>query len=344
MINGLIIYENDDPIHNIVLLVESPKIQWRGAAGMADGVNELMTPDHKFKIASITKTFTATIILQLIEEGMLNFNNTLADYLDNSNVILDSLVILNGISYGREITIKQLLNHTSSIRDYMEDERFIPNILENPSKQWSPKNIMEKYYEYNMNHKTYYPPGTDFDYSDVNYVLLAMIVEEVTGISFQQSLRQRIFDPLKMENSYLEFYEEPRGNNPFSHAYFSTVDINLDVNTSFDWGGGGIVSTIEELNIFFRALLNGKLFKKQSTLTQMLEEANKGRGGMDYDYGLGIQKRKIHDLTFYGHGGAYDCDVYYCPEKNISVCMSLNQMNTHGKRYELLFKAIEMAM
>jgi D-alanyl-D-alanine carboxypeptidase len=147
-----------------------------------------------------------------------------------------------------------------------------------------------------------------------------------------------------MENSYLEFYEEPRGSNPISHAYFSTIDINANINTSFDWGGGGIVSTANELNTFLRALLNGKLFNNQSTLYQMLSEADKGRGGSDYDYGFGIQKRNIHGLTFYGHGGAYDCDIFYCPERDISICMSLNQMNTHGKRDELLYKALELVM
>jgi D-alanyl-D-alanine carboxypeptidase len=147
-----------------------------------------------------------------------------------------------------------------------------------------------------------------------------------------------------MNNSYLEYYEEPRGDKPVSHAFFSTMDLITDVNTSFDWGGGGIVSTCEELNTFFRALVDGKLFSKESTLIQMLAAADKGRGGMDYDYGLGIMKRSLHRLTFYGHSGAYDCDAFYCPEKNISICMSLNQMNTHGKRDKFLQQVIELIM
>jgi hypothetical protein len=76
----------------------------------------------------------------------------------------------------------------------------------------------------------------------------------------------------------------------------------------------------------------------------MIEAADKGRGGTDYDYGLGIMKRSIHGLIFYGQGGAYDCDVFYCPKKNISVCMSLNQMNTHGKRDEFLLQALKIIM
>jgi len=344
LVNSMIEVESEDPIHNAVLLVECPRIKWKGVAGMANGEKEAMTADHKFKIASIGKTFTATVVLQLMEEGYLDLQDTIDKFLDNPTVRLDSLHIYEGIAYGRQITIEQLLSHTSGIADYMEDPRFIPDVLEDPQKQYNSTKILDQYYEYQTNRKAVFPPGKDFNYSDINYVLLAMIIEQVTGKTYHEQLRSRIFERLGMENSYLEYYEEPRGDKPLSHAYFSTMDLVTDVNTSFDWGGGGIVSTCEELNTFFRALVDGKLFKKVSTLKRMLAEADKGRGGMDYDYGLGIMKRSIHGLTFYGHGGAYDCDVFYCPEKNISICMSLNQMNTHGKRDEFLFQAVKLIM
>lgn len=344
LVNSNIDGESEDPIHNAVLLVECPKIKWKGAAGMADGKQEAMTADHKIKIASIAKTFTATLVLQLMEEGYLDLDDTIDEFLDNPIVKLDCLHVYEGIPYGRQITVEQLLSHTSGIKDYMEDPRFIPDVLANPKKQYSPAKILGIYYEYQSNRKAVFPPGTDFDYSDVNYVLLAMIIEQVTGETYHAQLKARIFDRLGMDNSYLEYYEEPRGDKPLSHAFFSTMDLITGVNTSFEWGGGGIVSTCEELNTFFRALVDGKLFKKESTLKQMLSAAEEGRGGMDYDYGLGIMKRSIHGLTFYGHGGAYDCDVFYCPEKNISICMSLNQMNTHGKRDEFLQQAVKLIM
>ncbi|NIO29695.1 MAG: serine hydrolase [Candidatus Latescibacteria bacterium] len=334
----------DDPIHNAVLLVEGPGFKWKGAAGLADGKSEAMTPDHKFKIASIAKTFTATVILQLMEKGRLELDGTLEEYLDASQVDLDSLHIHAGISYGRGITIEQLLGHTSGITDYMEDPRFIPDVLEQPDIQYSPEKILQKYFAYRTNEKAAFPPGGGWQYADPNYVLLAMIIEKVTGSTLQAQYKTRIFDRLGMKNSYLEFYEDPRGSNPFSHAFFQRVDINRCVNTSFDWGGGGIVSTCEELNTFFRALLRGELFEEASTLALMLAAADRGYGGEEYDYGLGIMKRIICGLTFYGHGGAYDCDAFYCPEKDISVCMSLNQMITHGKRDKFVEQAVEMVL
>jgi D-alanyl-D-alanine carboxypeptidase len=302
LVNGMIDADSDDPIHNAILLVESPKIKWKGAAGMADGKHEPMTADHKIKIASIGKTFTATMVLQLMEEGHLRLDDTIERFLSNTGVEIDSLHICGGVSYGGKITIRQLLSHTSGLADYMEDPRFIPDVISNPTLQYGPDRIMERYFEYGTNLKALFPPGEGYNYSDVNYVLLGMIIEHVTGETLQHELRTRIFDRLGMKNSYLEYYEEPRGIAPLSCAYFGTVDLVNDVNTSFDWGGGGIVSTSEELNTFFRALLEGELFAEESTLSEMLGAAELGMGGQDYTYGLGIMKRSIHGLTFYGHG------------------------------------------
>jgi D-alanyl-D-alanine carboxypeptidase len=343
-LDGIVDAKSEDPIHNAVLLVESPYVRWKGATGMADGLDEEMTADHKFKVASIAKTMTATVVLQLVEEGRLDLDSTLGGFFDASVIDLDTLHIYDGTSYGRRITVRQLLNHTSGIRDYMEDPRFIPYVLEHPDTQWSPEMIFATYYEWETNTKAAFPPGDDFIYADPNYVLLAMIIENVTNSTLAEQYTKRIFGPLGMANSYLEFYEEPRGNNPLSHAFFGGADISATINTSFDWGGGGVVSTCEELNVFFRALLDGELFKQESTLKQMLAAADVGFGGEEYDYGLGIMKRTIEGHNFYGHGGAYDCDLFYSPEVGISVCTVLNQMNTHGKRDPFLEAAVAITM
>ncbi len=343
-LGGIIDSGGEDPIHNAVLLVDAPNIRWKGAAGLADGLEEGMTADHTFKIASIAKTMTATVVLQLVEEGKLDFDDTLEEVLDTSLVDLDTVHVLNGVSYGREITIRQLLGHTSGLADYMEDPRFIPFVLEHPEQQWSPEIIFGKYYEWGVNTRAAFPPGAGFNYADTNYVLLAMIIEDVTGSTLAEQYRKRIFVPLGMTNSYLEFYEEPRGSGRHSHAFFGAVDISTSINTSFDWGGGGVVSTCEELNMFFRALLHGRLFTKDATVKQMLVATDAGLGGEEYDYGLGIMKRIIEGLTFYGHGGAYDCDFFYSPDAGISVCTVLNQMNTHGKRDPFLERAVYLAL
>jgi D-alanyl-D-alanine carboxypeptidase len=343
-VKGIVDPGLDDPIHNAILLVKSPTISWEGAAGIADGLEEAMTADHKFKIASIAKTMTATVVLQLVEEGRLSLDDTLEKFVDSSIVDLDTLLIHQGTSCGRRITIRQLLGHTSGIPDYMEDPQFVPFVLEHADTQWSPEMIFGCYYEWEVNTKPTFSPGEDFIYSDLNYVLLAMIIEKATDSTLAEQYRKRIFDPLGMTNSYLEFYEEPRGSSPLSHAFLGGMDISASINTSFDWGGGGVVSTCEDLDVFFRALLGGRLFTKESTLRQMLAAADLGHGGKEYDYGFGIMKRTIGGLSFYGHGGAYDCDVFFSPDAGISICTVLNQMETHGKRDPFLEKAVSLVL
>ena len=343
LVQAMVNPDSEDPIHNALLLVESPRMRWIGSAGMADGLNEPMTVDHKFKIASIGKTFTATVILQLIEEGKLGLNNTLAEIFTTGEVDLDSLLIYQGKAYGHSITVEHLLGQTSGIRDYMEHPRFFADIMADPSFQWSPEAILDRYFAYGMHTEALFPPGEGFVYADPNYVLLGMVIEKVTGSLLADQYRQRIFDRLGMVNSYLEFYEPARGDNPLSHPFIGPNDIST-INTSFDWAGGGIVSTAGELATFFRALLEGRLFQQEETLDMMLQAADRGFGMTDFAYGYGIMKRQINGHTFYGHGGAYDCDIFYCPDLKICVCTVLNQMNTHGKRNEFLIRAVQLVV
>jgi D-alanyl-D-alanine carboxypeptidase len=221
LLDGVIDIDHEDPIHNAVLLVQCPRITWKGAAGMADGTDEAMTADHKFKIASIAKTFTATIVLQLVEEGRLSLDDTIDRFLATApEVRLDSLHIHDGISYGRHITIRHLLSQTSGLKCYLgDDPRFIEYILEHPLTQWTPAMMLGKYFEYGLNTQADFPPGEGFKYADTNYLLLSMIIERVTGSPLHTQIKERICDPLGLIDTYLEYFEAPRGGAPLSHAY-----------------------------------------------------------------------------------------------------------------------------
>ena len=343
LVEGCIDREHQDPLHNAVLLVEGPGFKYKVAAGMADGVGEPMTPDHKFKIASIGKSFTATVVLQLVEEGRLHLEDTLSEFFTDSPVVrLDSLFIYDAVSYGHEVTIEQLLGHTSGLNCYLAgDPRFIEYILEYPGTQWTPAMMLEKYYEYHLNRKPFFRPGKGWQYTDTNYLLLAMIIEKVTGSPLHAEYESRILRPLGLENSYLEFYEDPRGSQPLSHAFYGGMDLYPDVNTSFDWGGGGIVSNCDDLNTFFRALLGGDLFGEDATLERMLAATvDEDR----WNYGLGIKRKIINGRVFYGHPGAYNCDAYFCPEEDVSICLTINQMNSHDRKEALREGAIDIVL
>lgn len=343
LLNTYIDHSSEDPLHNVALLVEGPGFRYKGAAGLADGLSEPMTPDHKFKIASISKTFTAVVVLQMVEEGLLNLDDKLDRFFAASPVVrLDSLHIYEGVPYGPQITIEHLLRHTSGLNCYLAgDPRFIEYIIENPLTQWTPAMMLGKYYEYHLNRKAFFPPGESWQYTDTDYLLLSMIIQGVTGSTLHAEYRRRILDPLGLDDTYLEFYEVPRGDSPLSHAFYGSMDLYDNVNTSFEWGGGGIVSTCEDLNVFFRALLKGELFEEDRTLDLMLAATERED---HWNYGFGIRKMIINGRAFYGHPGAYNCDAYYCPEEDVSICLTINQMNGHDRKEEIRQKAMDLIL
>ena len=334
VVNQLIHTFGDYPIYNAALLVDSPSrgISFQGASGYATG-QEKMTSDHKFRIASISKTFTATIVLQLVEENRLHLHDRASELLPEANFLRwDSLSYFNGRNYGKQIEVVHLLKHRSGLEDYMlGDERFLEWVAEHPSMQWSPEEMMHKYFAYDLHRKAKGKPG-QYHYSDTNYLILALIIEKVTGKTLAENYRERIFDPLEMNNSFLGFYEPERGPAPMSHPYQGTI-FTETINTSFDWGGGGIVSTLSELNTFIRALVQGQLFQQKKTLNYLFDfeaETNSyfSMGTPTSDYGMGIRRLDDDNYQFVGHSGSWGCLMYYDAKKDLSICMTVNQGNS----------------
>ena len=313
------------------------------AAGEAQA-GEMMTPQHKFRIASMSKTFTATVVLQLVEEGKLGLDKSVAEQLPDRSYVRFEKLVRNG--YGRKITVRQLLTHTSGLADYISDERFVAGVMNHPQTQWSPKMIFEKYYEYGLDREERFPPGQGFYYSDTNYVLLGLLIEHITGQSLAKNYRERITGPLAMQNTFLEFYEAPRGKSPMSYPYHELVSTQ-EVNTSFDWGGGGLVSTVEEIDRFLRALLQGKLFQKKATLNTMLSfrpeaDARFALGLPGSEYGMGIRRLSFEKRTLIGHSGSWGCIMYYDPAQDLSIVATVNQGLATDQLAKLLQEVVNL--
>lgn len=290
-------------IVNSTMLGQSPSdgFFWAGAGGIADPeTGERMTPESQFRIASITKMMTAAVVLQLTEEGFFSLDTDLGHLLDATDMPpgygVADLSVIGSRRVGESIEVRQLLNHTAGLRDYVFDSATgvgfaadslaaaeISDVLGiDPTgishTQWSSQRILAWYFDHGLGANALAPPGARYHYSDTGYVLLGIVIEEMTGSDLATQFRQRVFAPLGMTHSYLEWYEPARGADPAHHF----VDlrrfgfpINLDVvaagvNTSFDWAGGGVVSTADDLNRFLQALFDGKLFRQASTLTAML--------------------------------------------------------------------------
>ena len=229
---------------------------------------------YQYKIASITKTIVATIILQLEEEDKIDINAPIKKYVEDVEFIrYKDLHIFNKKKYQDSISIKMLLNHTSGLLDIFEDAklRFYGGTFLNSKREYTAQKIYAKYFQYKLNQKPANIPGKGHHYSDINYMLLGFIIEEVLQKPLPEVIRERIIAPLNLKNTYFEYYEKSHGVGKLTDSYMNRINITKRINTSFEWAGGGIVSTAEEMGIFIQALFDLKLFQEQETLENMFD-------------------------------------------------------------------------
>ena len=315
---------------------------WEGAAGLSSGTgSEPMHVEDTFEVASVTKTLTATAIMMLVEDGRLTLDAPLGRLLQSP--ILDSLLVVGGHNYGRDITVRQLLSHTSGLPDYWYDPPFVHDdtnafleaFLADPERLWVPWDMIS----YIPGLKPIGRPGQTFHYADTNFVLLALIVEGVEGRPLREVFRERIFQPLGMNDTYMSYHEAPVATVTESHRYEDDLDLYHRPQQSADWGGGGLVSSTRDLSRFLFALADGGILRDPQSLTAMQRWIPAGEDGVSYGLGLfGIDldgsKGKLwgHD----GHGNSF---MYYWPERGIVFTGTLNQ--TENDWWPLVAKAIK---
>ena len=319
-------HDGDRPVHQFLLYYDGPGYRYNRAVGLADGTSLPAGNDFQFKIASVTKTFTATVILQMAEEGLFELQDPMHPYLSDYDFIqIDSIHLFNGQSYGREVTIEQLLQHRSGIADMFFDKYdvFLEYFENHRRKQWSPEALFEYIYDHQIHTLTHFPPGQGFHYSDVNYFLLGLIIEQASGTSLPEQIRERILDPLHMRNSYFEYYEPAHGHQKLAHAFMGPEDITLSANTSFDWSGGGLVSTTSDLAVFIKALMGKRLFEHQATLEAMMHMTD--TGDMPFDYGMGLIGFHFNGERYYGHSGFWGVVMAHHPGDGRTICVAFNQ-------------------
>ena len=333
-------------IHNAVLLVEAPQrnFKWVGAAGMADSAAGLvMNPADQFRTASIGKMTCAALTLKMIEAGYFTLDDSIYHYLPDS--IMTGLHVLGGHDYGNRITIRHLLNHRSGLADYVQDgdvngnglPDFLELLISQPQKFWTPQETIE-YTKQNL--APLFIPGEGFHYSDTNYQLLGLLLQQVSNKTLHSLYRERLFTPLSMNYTYLEFYDNPIPSVPghgLSQVYFGDLDYTHWTSASADWAGGGLVSTAEDLNRFLRAFINDQIFQNSQSKLEMMNWQATGESGIYY--GLGILRFNLAELGFpefgelYGHEGFPQSFMYYWPAQNVTLVGTLNQASSEEVYY-----------
>jgi len=293
--------------------------EWFGASGFSDLENQVaLQPDDRFEAGSITKTFVATTILQLVEEQQLMLSDTLTQWLPTE--------ITDLVPNASEITIEQLLNHTSGITDYLDV--FTAQAANNPTlflNEWTPEQLVG----FINGVEPFFEPGTDWRYSNTNYILAGQVIEAVTGNSYGQEIRDRIIDPLELENTFVSGEEEIPGGYINSYWDFNN-DGALDnlsiVNLSWTGSAGSIISNTQDLNDFFDGLLVDGALLEAETLEEMLDTMPVDSPNYD-EYGLGIGTLESRDRFWYVHRGqtlGFRSNLWYSPLEEITYVELIN--------------------
>jgi D-alanyl-D-alanine carboxypeptidase len=318
--------ESDAP--GVVAAVQTPDYTWVQAQGVADRASgEPMTPDVHHRIGSVTKTYTATLLLQAADKGLLSLDDTIDQY-------------VKGVPNGDEITLRQMSNMTSGIASYTEDEQWAKEWLSDPRRVWQPEELAR----IGIKKSPLFEPGTGWFYSNTNYVLLGLVLEKVTGKPIGDLYREQIIEPLGLKNT--SFPDPADSSIPEPHAQGYTLQgrssgekptDSTDWSPSEAWTAGQMISTVDDLLVYGRALGTGKGLLSAEQQSERLgsfvsdvppldQPPLKG----DLAYGIGLGK----DHGWVGHNGeipGYNTYLFYHPELDAVVAVEVNSDISSGK-------------
>ena len=292
-----------------VVYVQSPSGNWLESFGTAvRGTNMPIPTNAHFRVGSVTKTWTGTVILQLVQEGKLALGDTVSKYIAN-------------VPNGDSITIEELLSMRSGLYNYSTSLAFNQTLDAQPNKVWTTKELLDIAFS----QPVYFAPGADFRYSNTNTVLLGLIIEQLTGMSAADAIKARLFAPFSLTESYLPPRDDTSFRTPAPHGYqwgtnaetaesdalsparqaaakngtLQPTDVT-SVNTSWAWTAGSGISTITELAAYVQRMVGGgylsaDLQAQRLANCQSTQPSDPGAAS----YCLGLAKFG----TFYGHTG-----------------------------------------
>jgi D-alanyl-D-alanine carboxypeptidase len=309
-------------VPGLILRVEAPPIglRWTNAVGVFDrATGEPLRPEHTVRMASNTKTYVAAAVLRLMELGKLDLEAPVARYLSPES----TRQLARGGYDPQAITVRMLLQHTSGIFDYAMSPQFATAVSTRFSHRWTRAEQIAFAVD---SGKPLGKPDELYSYSDTGYILLGEIIERVTGLPMGRAVSELLgFDRHGITATYFETLDSvPEGTPPRAHQYLDSVDAyTLDASHDL-YGGGGLVSNLENMARFYRALVRGELFEKKGTLVAMLQPTPQSQA-KGVGYGMGIGLAKVGEVTCHGHSGYWGTTVRHCPAIDLTVATAMNR-------------------
>jgi len=292
---------------------------WLGVSGKSSET-EAMNSDMLFGLSSVSKTYIAALVVQLAEEGAFSVEDRVGKW-------IQELGQIDG-----NITIHQLLNHTSGIYEYQRKPEYLAAIFAQPEKVWTAQEILEKFQG-----EPECQPGSCFRESIMDYILLGMIVEKAKSTSVSHQLTKRFFNPLKLEQTFL-YPEQKYPAEMMAHMWWDvagtgepvdviedTDDLPLAALFSSLWTGGAMHATAGDLARFAKELFEGRVINEDA-LEEMLTPGPELNEGVHYGYSVIVEK--VNGQTVYWHpgGAGYSSIYFYFPEERLSIAVLCNLM------------------
>ena len=275
--------------------------------------NEAVSPNHRYRVASVSKLFTSALILRLVEEGRFQLDDKLYDYLP-----------LENIPYSKEVTIRQLLSHTAGVIDHLNHPSFYRGNWK--YRTWKASDI---HYFASRRHARF-KPGQGYAYSNTGFYLLGELIEKVLEKPLEEAYQEYIFDPLNLQQTIYDDFSTRR------HKIDSLAENGraYEYHQSAVGAAGAIVSTPSDIARFGYALYTGKLVSDTS-LQEMIKDIGNAAGG-DH-YGLGMRLWDDNGILHMGHTGAlmgYRAILMYLPEYGVTIALATN--GQHYKWHDLV--------
>jgi D-alanyl-D-alanine carboxypeptidase len=296
---------------------------WRGTAGLADvAAARKVTPDTAFSVASVSKTFTAALILGLVEDGRMRLDVSARTYLPT-------------LPIDRAITVRQLLDHTSGLRDFYFGAGIDKALLSKPGRVWDPARSLTYI------GKPFARPGTSWHYSNTNYLILGMLAEQVGGTPVATQLQERFFGPLGLDHTIYQSSMLPKGPTAHGYRFLGTNPklpaIDLSDGTSVvpftsvvtaAGGAGSIATTADDLVRWARALYAGDAIGPEMRAAMVADAPGTTRHAPRIPYGLGVQTVPVAGHPALGHSGRFlgaRAVVRWLPGERIAIAVLTNQ-------------------
>lgn len=304
-------------LSGVVISIHHPKFgNWTGVSGYANEETKLlMRPDHIMALASISKTYTATAVMLLVEEGKIGLDDKINKYLPEE--------IVNHLANGNQLSIRHMLNMSSGLVNYEQDSALNAQYLSGQLR-------LDTISKLEMLQRTVFekpakcPPGNCFYYSSTNYLLLAMIMDNVLNGYHGDYYEEKIFKPLGLTNTY--YRNTPPKNHVQTYGDFNKDGIQENITdktietTNWFVGDDGIYASSEEAILFMEALMSGKIVNANSLKEMKTIVFNEYGLGLEYDKGFPFRELIGHS----GSGIGTRTDLYHFPKQGMTVAILTN--------------------